>query len=56
MKSGSSKVKESEIVKESSTDSDEVPESTKGKSPSSSKAQGSETKTAGKKRRRGAKS
>ncbi|XWS17865.1 hypothetical protein CRYUN_Cryun33cG0105100 [Craigia yunnanensis] len=50
-KSGSSKVKESESIKENSTDSAKVVESAKRKSPSSSKAQVSDSKS-GKKRRR----
>ncbi|XP_022750315.1 biorientation of chromosomes in cell division protein 1-like 1 isoform X2 [Durio zibethinus] len=50
-KSGSSKVKESENVKENSTDSAKVVESGKRKSPSSSKVQDSDSKS-GKKRRR----
>ncbi|XWS26166.1 hypothetical protein CRYUN_Cryun26dG0007600 [Craigia yunnanensis] len=50
-KSGLSKVKESESMKENSTDSAKVVESAKRKSPSSSKAQGSDSKS-GKKRRR----
>lgn len=49
---GSSKSKESEDVKENSTDSANLPERTKMKSPNSSKAQGSDSKS-GKKRRRG---
>ncbi|PON99217.1 Armadillo-type fold containing protein [Trema orientale] len=53
MKSGSSKVKEVEDVKESSSDS-KPHESSKGKSPNPSKAKESEVKT-GKKRRRGSK-
>ncbi|KAF5461357.1 hypothetical protein F2P56_017462 [Juglans regia] len=54
MKSGSSssKAKEREDMKDNSTDSAKVPRSTKGKSPTLSKAQGSDSKT-GKKRRRG---
>lgn len=51
---GSSKSKESEDVKENSTDSAR-PERTKTKSPNSSKAPGSDSKS-GKKRRRGVKS
>ncbi|KAG2700296.1 hypothetical protein I3760_07G224800 [Carya illinoinensis] len=53
MKSGgSSNTKEKENVKDNSTDSAKVLGSTKGKSPTSPKAQGSDSKT-GKKRRRG---
>ncbi|XP_022731812.1 biorientation of chromosomes in cell division protein 1-like 1 isoform X2 [Durio zibethinus] len=50
-KSGSSKVKESESMKENSTDSAKLVEIAKRKSPSSSKAQGNDSKS-GKKRRR----
>ncbi|XP_007011734.2 PREDICTED: protein IWS1 homolog [Theobroma cacao] len=51
-KSGSSKVKESESLKENSTDSAKVLESAKRKVPSSSKAQGSDSKSGKKQRRR----
>ncbi|XVF35666.1 hypothetical protein REPUB_Repub18cG0165800 [Reevesia pubescens] len=50
-KSGSTKVKESDSMKENSADSAKVVESAKRKTPSSSKAQGSDSKS-GKKRRR----
>ena len=54
VKSGSSKIKEVEDAKESSSDSGKPLENTKGKSPNPSKVRESDAKT-GKKRRRGSK-